>query len=230
MEVGARQKRLPKGLQSTTSKVAICRATSKDNNDESNLDHAGHRYKSSSFTRGGKDHEIVSAIREKLTVRKVDTPGLGSLVAPPLSITLRRASDASGSIFNRARERVDQLDSQHVQLLKMDANSLQFPDNSFDRVLAAYFISTVEDPVKAVLEMKRVCRRGGYLLFLNHFRYETPVVGQIEECLSPLFYRLGFRTDLSVHVLMEQTGLEIETLESIDSLGHWKAVRCVNPG
>jgi len=108
VEVGARQKRLPKGLQSTTSKVAICRATSKDNNDESNLDHAGHRYKSSSFTRGGKDHEIVSAIREKLTVRKVDTPGLGSLVAPPLSITLRRASDASGSIFNRARERDDQ--------------------------------------------------------------------------------------------------------------------------
>jgi len=108
VEVGACKKRLPKGLQSTTSKVAICRATSKDNNDESNLDHAGHRYKSSSFTRGGKDHEIVSAIREKLTVRKVDTSGLGSPVAPPLSITLRRASDASGSIFNRPRERDDQ--------------------------------------------------------------------------------------------------------------------------
>ncbi|KAG4424819.1 hypothetical protein IFR04_001979 [Cadophora malorum] len=108
VEVGARQKRLPKGLQSTTSKVAICRATSKDNNDESNLDHAGHRYRSSSFTRGGKDHEIVSAIREKLTVRKVDTSGLGSPVAPPLSITLRRASDASGSSFNRPRERDDQ--------------------------------------------------------------------------------------------------------------------------
>lgn len=138
--------------------------------------------------------------------------------------------DLSQKMLNRARERAAQLDSQHVQLLKMDANSLQFPDNSFDRVLAAYFISTVEDPVKAVLEMKRVCRRGGYLLFLNHFRHETPVVGQIEEYLSPLFYRLGFRTDLSVHALMEQTGLEIETLESIDSLGHWKAVRCVNPG
>ena len=137
--------------------------------------------------------------------------------------------DVSQKMLNRARRRIDHLDGQHVQLLKMDANHLQFPDNTFDRVLAAYFISTVEHPVKAILEMKRVCRRGGYLVFLNHFRYETPVVGELEKYLSPFFYRLGFRTDLDVHVLMEQTGLKIETLERIDSLGHWKAVRCVNP-
>ncbi|MBM3834356.1 MAG: class I SAM-dependent methyltransferase [Verrucomicrobia bacterium] len=39
-----------------------------------------------------------------------------------------------------------------------------FPDHSFDRVFAAYFISTVPDPVRVIREMKRVCSPGGYLM------------------------------------------------------------------
>lgn len=116
-----------------------------------------------------------------------------------------------------------------VRLLKMDATHLDFPDERFDRVLAAYFISCVPEPVKVVEEMKRVCKPGGYLVFLNHFRSDNPIFGGIEKVLSPLFYRVGFRTDLVVGDLMKSCGLEIETLEHIDFLGHWKAIRCINP-
>ena len=138
--------------------------------------------------------------------------------------------DLSQKMLNQARKRMDTLGAQNVQLLKMDATRLMFPDNSFDRVLAAYFISTVPDPAKVILEMKRVCTPGGYLVFLNHFRYDAPIIGALEKYLSPLFYRIGFRTDLEVNELMQKTGLEIETLEKIDFLGHWQAVRCVNSG
>lgn len=138
--------------------------------------------------------------------------------------------DLSQKMLNQARKRMDTLGAQNVQLLKMDATRLMFPDNSFDRVLAAYFISTVPDPAKVILEMKRVCAPGGYLVFLNHFRYDAPIIGPLEKFLSPLFYRVGFRTDLEVNELMQETGLEIETLEKIDFLGHWQAVRCVNSG
>lgn len=139
------------------------------------------------------------------------------------------AIDLSQKMLDRAQKRMQSIGLKNVQLIKMDAADLQFPDNSFDRVLAAYFISTVPDPIRVISEMKRVCRPGGYLVFLNHFRYEHPVVGWLEQILSPLFYRIGFRTDLRLPTLMQQCGLEIETLEEIDFLGHWKAVRCVNP-
>src|SRR5439155_15284245 len=109
----------------------------------------------------------------------------------------------------------------------MDATWLDFPDNAFDRVLAAYFISTVPDPVQVIEEMKRVCRPGGYLVFLNHFLSDNAFVAFWEKLSSPLFYRIGFRTDLELHDLVRQAGLEVETLENIDFLGHWKAVRCV---
>ncbi len=136
--------------------------------------------------------------------------------------------DLSQKMLDKARERVADLGLKNVDLIKMDATRLEFPDDSFDRVLAAYFISTVPDLVAVVREMKRVCRPGGYLVFLNHFLNEKPLIGFFERVFSPLFYRIGFATDLNLDRLMQESGLEIETKEDIDFLGHWKAVRCVN--
>jgi phosphatidylethanolamine/phosphatidyl-N-methylethanolamine N-methyltransferase len=134
--------------------------------------------------------------------------------------------DLSQKMLDRAHKRVESLGLEGIQLLKMDATTLDFPDSSFDRVLAAYFISTVPDPVRVVEEMKRVCRSGGHLVFLNHFHSDNAVVRVFEKVLSPLFYKVGFKTDLDLWDLMDATGLEIDRMEKIDFLGHWKAVRC----
>lgn len=138
--------------------------------------------------------------------------------------------DLSEKMLERAYQRIEPERADNVTLMRMDANRLELPDDSFDGVLAAYFISTVPEPLKALAEMKRVCKPGGYLVFLNHFLWQQPLLRKVERSLSPLFYRIGFRTDLDVHELMGKAGLEIETLEPIGVFGHWKAVRCINPG
>jgi phosphatidylethanolamine/phosphatidyl-N-methylethanolamine N-methyltransferase len=135
--------------------------------------------------------------------------------------------DLSQGMLDKAQERAEALRLRNVRLMKMDATRLDFPDASFDRVLAAYFISTVPDPIAVVKEMKRVCKPGGYLVFLNHFQSENPVLGFIEKLYSPICYRLGFKTDLNLRKLTSETGLKIESCETISVL--WKAVRCVNP-
>ena len=92
--------------------------------------------------------------------------GVGTGLAIPLlprNINIT-GIDLSQKMLNQARKRMDDLEIQNVQLLKMDATKLMFPDNSFDRVLAAYFISTVPDPVGVISEMKRVCAPGGLSL------------------------------------------------------------------
>jgi phosphatidylethanolamine/phosphatidyl-N-methylethanolamine N-methyltransferase len=135
--------------------------------------------------------------------------------------------DLSQGMLDQAQKRADQLKLRRIDLQKMDATRLEFPDHSFDRVFAAYFISTVPDPVRVVHEMKRVCKPGGYLVFLNHFQSEHPMLGLMDKLWSPLCYRVGFRTDLNLRDLMDETGLKIEICERIGLL--WKAVRCVNP-
>lgn len=137
------------------------------------------------------------------------------------------AIDLSEKMLSRAKKRAQSLALRNIHLERMDATRLDFPDRAFDRVLAAYFISTVPDPVKVLMEMKRVCRSGGYLVFINHFLSRNPVLASFEKAISPVCYRLGFRTDLDVDKLLASCGLEIETREKIGILGNWTAVRCV---
>lgn len=137
--------------------------------------------------------------------------------------------DLSEKMLEQARKRVRTLGMSNVKLMKMDATHLNFPDASFDRVLAAYFISTVPDPIRVVQEMKRVCRPGGYLVFCNHFQSDHPLIAFAERLISPICSKIGFRTDLNLHQLMRDSGLEIDIQDRVDSLGFWKIVRCLNP-
>lgn len=175
--------------------------------------------------------EMAPALLDPFPGAQLLEVGIGTGLSLPL---LSRNLDITGvdlsqKMLEKAHIRVKELNLSNVKLLKMDATKLDFPDDSFDRVLAAYFISTVPDPVSVVHEMKRVCRPGGYLVFLNHFLSDKPVVAVAEKIISPLCYRIGFRTDLNLHQLLKDTGLTCDILEGIDLLGHWKAVRCTNP-
>ena len=175
--------------------------------------------------------EVGQQLLELYPDAQVLEVGVGTgLSLPRFSLRVDiKGIDLSQDMLNQAQKRVDNLRMRNVQLLKMDATKLEFSDNSFDRVYAAYFISTVPDPVKVVQEMKRVCRAGGYLIFLNHFQSENSLVAGVEKLISPLCKKLGFRTDLKLDWLMRETELQVETLERTDFLGHWRAVRCINP-
>ena len=165
--------------------------------------------------------ELVPELLDLFPGAQLLEVGVGTGLSIPL---LPRSVEVTGIDFSQkmlhqARKRLESIAHRNVQLFKMDAARLEFPDNSFDRVLAAYFISTLPDPVPVIQEMKRVCRPGGMLVFVNHFQHEFPPVRAIEKHLSPLFYRLGFRTDLNLHELAEETDLKIDKIEHVDFLG-----------
>jgi len=175
--------------------------------------------------------EMAPALLDLFPGAQLLEVGVGTgLSFPLLPRNIRiTAVDLSQKMLDRAKKRARDLALRNIDLIKMDATSLNFPDHSFDRVLAAYFVSTVPNPVKVVLEMKRVCKPGGLLVFMNHFQSDNRITAPFEKAVSPLFYRLGFRTDLNLNRLMDKCGLEIETKEKVGFLGNWTAVRCIVP-
>ncbi len=175
--------------------------------------------------------EMAPALLDLFPGAQLLEVGVGTgLSFPLLPRNIRiTAVDLSQKMLDRAKKRARDLALRNIDLIKMDATSLNFPDHSFDRVLAAYFVSTVPNPVKVVLEMKRVCKPGGLLVFMNHFQSDNRLTAPFEKAVSPLFYRLGFRTDLNLNRLMDKCGLEIETKEKVGFLGNWTAVRCIVP-
>ena len=139
--------------------------------------------------------------------------------------------DISKEMLSKARERVRVRGLRNVTLELMDASDLQFPDGVFDHVLATYVISAVPDPVRTLLEMRRVCRSEGHLVILNHFGSENQILGALERVLAPACARIGFKTDLKLTPLLQRAGLSPEQMHQIRVLmmSGWRLVLCTNP-
>ncbi len=137
--------------------------------------------------------------------------------------------DISEEMLRKAEARVQALGMTKAKLMVMDGSRLEFPDNSFDRVIATYVISAVPDPVKTLLEMRRVCKPSGHLVILNHFKSENPVIGMFEKMLAPVCTKIGFDTELKLMPLLERVSLAPEQLHRVNLMNGWRLVRCINP-
>lgn len=135
--------------------------------------------------------------------------------------------DFSASMLEKARDRVSREDIRGVRLLQMDAADLKFPDDSFDIVYAPYLISVVSDPVSVAQEMRRVCRRGGRIVFLNHFLSANAVLSRLERLMSPLTIHIGFKSDLDLPAFLAQAELKPVSIEKINIPKIWSLVTCV---
>jgi phosphatidylethanolamine/phosphatidyl-N-methylethanolamine N-methyltransferase len=135
--------------------------------------------------------------------------------------------DFSSSMLEKARERAARKETSHVRLLQMDAADLRFVDGTFDIVYAPYLISVVPDPLQVAREMRRVCRRGGRIIFLNHFLSPNLVLSRIERLISPLTIHIGFKADLDLPAFLAQADLQPVSIEKVNVPRIWSLVTCV---
>jgi phosphatidylethanolamine/phosphatidyl-N-methylethanolamine N-methyltransferase len=135
--------------------------------------------------------------------------------------------DLSDSMLEKAHERVAKNGLRDVRLLQMDASALTFPDESFDIVYAPYLVSVVPDPVTVALEMRRVCRPGGRVIILNHFRSSNPIVSWAERSISPLTVHIGFKSDLDLPAFLAQAELHPVSIEKVNIPPIWSLVTCI---
>jgi phosphatidylethanolamine/phosphatidyl-N-methylethanolamine N-methyltransferase len=136
--------------------------------------------------------------------------------------------DLTDSMLDKARERVAREGIRNVRLLEMDAADLKFADGTFDIVYAPYLISVVPDPVAVAREMRRVCRPGGKIIFLNHFRsLNNPILAFFERLISPLTVHIGFKSDLDLTGFLAQAELEPVSIEKVNVPKIWSLITCI---
>src|SRR3954466_6557736 len=124
--------------------------------------------------------------------------------------------DFSSSMLEKARERVARKGVRNVRLLQMDAANLKFADDTFDIVYAPYVISVVPDPVAVTREMVRVCRPGGKIVILNHFRSKSRIGASLERMISPVTRYIGFKADLDLPAFLVQAGLKPVSIDKVN--------------
>ncbi len=156
--------------------------------------------------------------------------GIGTGLNLPLYPATCRLTgiDLSQEMLDKAVERVHNLAMPNVTLKVMDATSMDFGDNEFDKAVATYTISAVPDPVAVLREMRRVVKPGGTLVILNHFRSERRITGLFEDLVAPLCTRLGWKSNLAFTPLLAQVGLTPELVQHVNMFKGWRLVKCVN--
>jgi len=136
--------------------------------------------------------------------------------------------DISEHMLEIARKRKARQKLDNVELHVMNAQEMAFPDDSFDKVVAMYVASVVPDPVALVEEMRRVCKPGGQLIFVNHFNSSNPVISRIEKWLEPLANTLGFHPGFSMDEFLSRTGLRPQQTIPVNLFGYWQLLRAIN--
>ena len=136
--------------------------------------------------------------------------------------------DLSEGMLEKAHDRVRAHELDHVSLQQMDAGQMEFMDDTFDIVMAAYVVTAVPDYRKVVNEMIRVCKPGGLIVMLNHFSNGNKVIAAVEKFISPFCKHIGFRTDLSLNTVLEGTTLLVKRKEKVNPLRFWHLVECLN--
>ncbi len=124
------------------------------------------------------------------------------------------AVDISEESLVQAKRLADAEGIGNVQFEYQDVNSLTFEDDSFDHVFVCFVLEHMGDPVKTLVELKRVLKEGGTMTVIEgdhgsaYFHPDSEAARKAIECQVSLQARSGGNANIgrSLYPLMVQAG------------------------
>jgi ubiquinone/menaquinone biosynthesis C-methylase UbiE len=124
------------------------------------------------------------------------------------------ALDPTPAMVERSLPRTTQV-AVPIEVIVANAEALPFPDHTFDTVVGTLVCCTIPDPCQALCEMRRICKPAGKVLFFEHVRVHHPLVGRLQDWLTPLWKRMagGCHLNRNTLALIKQAGFEVTCIE-----------------
>lgn len=123
--------------------------------------------------------------------------------------------DPSPELLHLARKRGAQA-LVPVSLVRASAEGIPFANASFDAVVMTWTLCSIPNPIVALTEMRRVLKRGGRLLFVEHGLSPEIRVARWQHRLTPYWKGIGggCHLDRKMDELIRSAGLEIDAMET----------------
>lgn len=128
--------------------------------------------------------------------------------------------DLAAEMVERAKAKAQQSDV-HAYFREGDAEALDFPDSSFDLVVARHLIWTLPDPEEAVREWLRVLKPGGRIALVEGswgHREQVPTEYQNMHQMLPFY---GGRPSMELQQFLEGLGVQEIVVEPLMAADLW---------
>jgi len=136
--------------------------------------------------------------------------------------------DLSREMLKKAKKKIDDNHLDNINVLSMDAMSVGFADNSFDKVFLSHVVTVVPDPYRVMQEVKRVCKKDGVVVVVNHFKSKNPFIELCEKWMNPVCKKIGWRSDLSLNEFVRNAGLKVTRQYMLKKIDFWHIVFATN--
>jgi len=100
------------------------------------------------------------------------------------------AVDTSKEMLRRAEVKLKNHNGE-IELCRGDVRNLPFKDEIFDTIFSSWVFCSVTDPVRGLIELRRVLKKEGKLLMLEHVKSRNGALGYLTDGSNPLVARLG---------------------------------------
>ncbi len=132
--------------------------------------------------------------------------------------------DIAEGMLKKAQERIQTGNLTNASLAIADAMFMPFKANTFDHILISHVVTVVSDPVCLLNHIKRVGKPGCRIVIINHFQSGYRLMAWLEKVFSPFFVKIGWRSDLNLHELLQQVDMEIDFRYKVRHIDLWDIV------
>ncbi len=135
--------------------------------------------------------------------------------------------DFSEEMIAIARRRAARLPGRRIELLTMNAEAMDFPDQAFDCVTLPHVLSVTPDPERLCAEIRRVCRRDGTIFVLNHFSGSARW-WLLEKMMRIAGNKVGFNAEFSYEEQILRRGWQVRAVKDVNLWGLSRLVEIRN--
>ena len=142
--------------------------------------------------------------------------GLNFAFYNPSGVERVEAIEPSTTMLSYARTRAASAPVS-VNLTQAPAENLPFPNATFDSIVVTLVFCSVDDPLRALNELRRVLKPAGTLLMLEHVRAHGAFAATLQNIITPLNRRLAGNChwNRATENTVQQAGFTIENRRDI---------------
>jgi len=134
------------------------------------------------------------------------------------------ATDITPSMIERIKKRNKILNRQ-VQSIVMDGQTLDFVDNSFDKIIIHLILAVIPDPIACIQESERVLKHGGQIVVFDKFVHKNSKISLLRRFANVLTNLVFTDITRDFESIINKTELTVLTDKDADFNGNFRLIK-----